>query len=294
MTEHAMDFANAFVNMAMATKRVPELEAQVSELTKAHEIDADTIQRLELKAIERKNEINTLHYRIRELEVERDNAELRFLECDDAKSTLQRTLQTIIGEARGAIVAVTPEPEPVKVLEATSMGESSPSLIGQEERLSESPESQGSSSVGESAADLTGGETHSGLQNISPEVDSVSSHPTAETPMVDSAHPSNVQTIGVESTGGQSEAPLPTADGTAISSAATVPSEHVESVDSVASTEEVVPTPPFVALSSGEGSQTAGEDAREPASSSPKTTPRPTEDSEVDWFASFSRASHAS
>ena len=110
--EHVTDFAQELVKMAMATTRVPQLEQDLSTAKADINGYLATIQRLELKLIDRAQQIETLQSTIRQLEVSRDDAELRFLECDDAKGTLVRVLEGLIGEAKGVLMAIAPVPEP--------------------------------------------------------------------------------------------------------------------------------------------------------------------------------------
>src|SRR5216684_1848944 len=125
--ERVTDFASELVQMAMAMKRVPELEATIESQATAIESYAKQVQRLELNAIDRKNEIDTLHALVRKAEVERDDAELRFLESDDVASTLRRHLSHVIGEAEGVLAACEPAKAPaseMKPLDATPIDES--------------------------------------------------------------------------------------------------------------------------------------------------------------------------
>jgi hypothetical protein len=94
--------------MAKATERVPRLEADLAECRGIIRTQSTTIQRLELKLMDKNTEISTHLTTIRALEVSRDDAELRFLECDDARATLARVLQGIIGEASDVLQAIAP------------------------------------------------------------------------------------------------------------------------------------------------------------------------------------------
>jgi hypothetical protein len=109
---HVNDLASSFVAMAAAYERLPQLEHEIRSLKQAHEVDLDTIQMLELRIIDLKNEIETKNASIRALEVSRDDAELRFLECDDAKASLVRAVQAMLGEGQGILQAIMPVPEP--------------------------------------------------------------------------------------------------------------------------------------------------------------------------------------
>ena len=111
--EHVTDFAQELVKMAMATTRVPQLEQEVRTLRNENNHNLDTIQRLELKLIDKEARIESLQSTIRSLEVSRDDAELRFLECDDAKGTLVRVLEGFMADAKGVLQAIAPVAEAV-------------------------------------------------------------------------------------------------------------------------------------------------------------------------------------
>lgn len=111
MSTHSVsDFAASLVEMAEATRRLPLVEAELQNAKDMIQGNLDRIQNLELRLIDRANEITALQSTIRQLEVARDDAELRFLECDDAKSTLERVLRGLIGEAQGVLEAIRPLP----------------------------------------------------------------------------------------------------------------------------------------------------------------------------------------
>ena len=111
MTHSVNDLASSFVEMAKAYERLPEVERELTTAKSAIDDHLDTIQRLELKLIDKENVISDLQTRIQTLEVARDDAELRFLECDDAKSTLVRTLEVIRSDIDSVLQAVTPLPQ---------------------------------------------------------------------------------------------------------------------------------------------------------------------------------------
>jgi hypothetical protein len=118
--EHATDFASELVRMAQAMTRLPEVEADLADITKYNDELHGTIQRLELKLIDRNADITTLRTKVRELEVSRDDAELRFLEADDAKDTLVRILDNLGKDILGALQAVAPVPMPKAEAEAVA------------------------------------------------------------------------------------------------------------------------------------------------------------------------------
>jgi hypothetical protein len=123
MTHHdAGSLIASLVEMAKATERLPQVENDLDNALKTINHLNDTVQRLEIKLIDRNNTINDLGVTIHKLEVARDDAELRFLECDDAKSTLERTLEGLGKDITSVLAAIAPmpTPEPVAVVEPTS------------------------------------------------------------------------------------------------------------------------------------------------------------------------------
>lgn len=113
MSTHSVsDFAASLVEMAEATRRLPLVEADLAAARYDIQEHLNTIQRLELRLLDKNSIIEAHLATIRQLEVARDDAELRFLECDDAKSTLERVLRNVISEAQGVLQAIAPVPEP--------------------------------------------------------------------------------------------------------------------------------------------------------------------------------------
>lgn len=113
----------SLVEMAKATERLPQVERDLDNALKTINHLNDAIQRLELKLIDRNNTINDLGVQIHTLEVARDDAELRFLEADDCKVTLERTLEGLGRDIASVLEAVrpipTPKPESVVRVEVT-------------------------------------------------------------------------------------------------------------------------------------------------------------------------------
>lgn len=112
--ERVSNFASELAQMAMASQRLPEVERERDELSRDLDRACNTIQRLELKLLDRAGEIDTLHALLRAEEAKRSDAETMFLECDDAKSTLERTLESLGKDIAAVLQAVSPVPEPVQ------------------------------------------------------------------------------------------------------------------------------------------------------------------------------------
>ncbi len=115
MSPHAMtSLVSDLVEMAKAVELLPKVEAERDEAIRhGHEL-ANLVQRLELKAHDRNQEIEALHAKVRELEVQRDDAELRFLEADDKINrlvNLVRGATVTLGEAVKEPEMPQPEPE---------------------------------------------------------------------------------------------------------------------------------------------------------------------------------------
>jgi hypothetical protein len=191
--ERVSDFASELVQMAMATQRVPKLEADLAAVQRDNSDLYDTVQRLELRLLDRNTEIDRLNATIRQLEVSRDDAELRFLECDDAKSTLARTLEGFRQEIAGVLQAIAPIPEPQPV---TVVPEAMPlvdgSLSSPFATIDDPVQFSGSSS----SADTTTSEPETG-QSESPLP--VAIHPTSEDTVATEASSASAPSIATPS-----------------------------------------------------------------------------------------------
>jgi hypothetical protein len=123
MSPSVGNFVTDLVEMAKATERLPLIEAELNRANSAIEDYAKQVQALELRAIDRKNEIDALHARIHELEVQRDDAELRFLELDEKAGKSIHLLTGILDDLKNAGSEITrsidfisplkPMPEPI-------------------------------------------------------------------------------------------------------------------------------------------------------------------------------------
>jgi hypothetical protein len=118
MSPSVGNFVTDLVEMAKATERLPLIEAELSRANNAIEDYAKQVQRLELKAIDRNTKIESLHSRIRELEVARDDAELRFLESEEHAGKVLNFLAGIKGYAEAAqLILDPPKPQPEAIPE---------------------------------------------------------------------------------------------------------------------------------------------------------------------------------
>lgn len=110
MSPNVGNFVQDLVHMAQATERLPLVEAELERANTAVEAYATQVQRLEMKLIDRANEIDTLHAKVREAEQGRDAAETMFLECDDKLSAFRRLAQSFSSDLTSLVKAQEPVP----------------------------------------------------------------------------------------------------------------------------------------------------------------------------------------
>jgi hypothetical protein len=117
MTHDMPNFVSSLVEMAKAMEELPKVRDELFEAHSTINAQLGTIQRLELKLIDRSSEIERLQASLRSEEAKRSDAETMFLECDDAKSTLVRTLESLGKDIASVLEAVKPLPKPEPVVE---------------------------------------------------------------------------------------------------------------------------------------------------------------------------------
>ena len=109
MSPHAAGSLIAdLVEMAKASETLPLIQADLDRANEAIEAYAKQVQRLELQAIDRKAEIDTLQSTIRTTEASRDDAEFRFLEIEDRLQSALAFVRTVFGNAGALIQALDP------------------------------------------------------------------------------------------------------------------------------------------------------------------------------------------
>lgn len=108
---HVGNFVQDLVEMAKATEQLPQVQADLADAHITINNQLATIQRLELKLMERANEINGLHSKLTAAEVARDNAETMFLECDDKLSAFRRLVKGFATDVGDLVSAQEPTPE---------------------------------------------------------------------------------------------------------------------------------------------------------------------------------------
>lgn len=115
MSPNVGNFVHDLVEMAKATERLPEIEAEVRDLTARNEALQKHNQGLEENILTYKSEIDRHLATIRDLEVARDDAEFRFLELDEKCGKLHTKaldLQAGIEDLVKGLNETMPQPEP--------------------------------------------------------------------------------------------------------------------------------------------------------------------------------------
>ena len=179
MSPSVGNFVTDLVEMAKATEQLPIVERERDQLKADNDTLRDTIQSLQLRAIDRKEEVERLLATIRQLEVARDDAELRFLEVEDDAATaaiLARDMQSLA--ERLITVLDPPKPQPEAIPEVVKAIEEVPALdpTGSSSAGQFQPEapnySKADAEPGQSEADPTSFvSTETGVGNISASVE---------------------------------------------------------------------------------------------------------------------------
>jgi hypothetical protein len=175
MSPQGSSFIAEIAEAYNALELLPQAHERIATLERDNNEYFNTIQRLELKLIDRQVEIDNLNAKIRELEVARDDAEFRFLEAEDKQGATLRTLKELQGRIAGLVEVIDPpKVEPV-VVEAPVTSHDMPV-----------------SEMGLSVTDPTLGEaaTQTGLQE--PSVSSGQSEPDPTAPTTTYPEPSSV------------------------------------------------------------------------------------------------------
>src|SRR5216684_2007990 len=111
---NGISFVHDLVAMATAADKVPQLEARIAELEEIKAGYETGFVEKEKQLIDHLNAHDETKARLHNAEVARDDAEMRFLEADDAKLAAVRAMRVVIGEAETFIKAVTPVEEVVR------------------------------------------------------------------------------------------------------------------------------------------------------------------------------------
>lgn len=122
MSPHAQaSFVNDLVEMAEAYKHLPMVREELRDTQERLNAALNMVQRLEGKLLDRANEIDAKNATIRQLEVARDDAELRFLEADERTTRALDFIKSTFGNAGTLIQALEPKSEPQPQPEVASL-----------------------------------------------------------------------------------------------------------------------------------------------------------------------------
>lgn len=120
------NFVNDLVMMAKAFEELPQVKAELEAKKADYDAAQDIIQELQLRLIDRKNELDAAHAATRKAEVERDHAETMFLETDDKLQSLRRIFTHFQSDVDAFAKANDPQPEPTP--EPVKYGASEPQV----------------------------------------------------------------------------------------------------------------------------------------------------------------------
>ena len=112
MSPHAANsLVHDLVEMAKAMETLPQVRQELGDANIAIERLAKQVQSLELRLIDRANEIDSLNTQVRKAEAERDSAESMFLETDDKLLAFRRLVSAFSTDAATLLRAQEPEPQ---------------------------------------------------------------------------------------------------------------------------------------------------------------------------------------
>jgi CTP:molybdopterin cytidylyltransferase MocA len=121
MSPNVGNFVHDLVEMAKAMETLPQVEHDRDSFKAQLDQALATVQDREVSILSLKAEIETLNAKVRQTEAERDDAEIRFLECDDRMVKLERSFQAAL-EAMDAtntlIQSFKPQPMPEPIAQA--------------------------------------------------------------------------------------------------------------------------------------------------------------------------------
>lgn len=198
------NFVQDLVEMAKATEQLPLVQADLDRANSQIEAYATQVQRLEMRLIDKANEIDALNAKLQQVEVDRDNAETMFLQESDRTQAALSLVRTFMDQGQALLdaqspspampVAASPEPTPEPAVErpaepvtdlSTLLSEPIPAVLisGDPSNIdSVSSGPQGSSAVDPTPPSTTDGTTTPTADtNASNSGVSVSSDPTPAT-----------------------------------------------------------------------------------------------------------------
>lgn len=106
------NFVSDLVAMAKAFEELPIVQEALRGSEHQRSQLSDLVQRLELRIIDLKTELDAAHAATRKVEVERDHAERMFLETDDRLNAFRRLVQAFDTDVKSLVQAAEPEPKP--------------------------------------------------------------------------------------------------------------------------------------------------------------------------------------
>lgn len=132
MSPNVGNFVHDLVEMAKAMETLPQVQDQLDRANTQIEQYAKQVQDREIAIIGYKQDIEELQAKVRTVEAERDDAEIRFLEADDRMLKLERTFQKSLEAADEvdkliqSFKPVPPQPEPVVEVQPQGSSEAPP------------------------------------------------------------------------------------------------------------------------------------------------------------------------
>ena len=127
MSPNVGNFVHDLAEMAKATERLPQLQAELDYSNAQVEAYAKQVQRLEMRLMDASNELTEAHRATHKAEEDRDEATRAFLEADDRTEKALRLVKGFMGEAGSFLQALEPpKPEPIAELKVEASEDESP------------------------------------------------------------------------------------------------------------------------------------------------------------------------
>lgn len=131
MSHNTGNFVHELVIMAKAFEELPQVREELNRVNNQLIETLEQVQRLELKLIDRANEIDTIRATLAGVEAERDEATRAFLEADDKIAGFTRLIKDQAKAFGLLLEAVEPKAEPEPVNEPTVQAEPTTQPTGQ-------------------------------------------------------------------------------------------------------------------------------------------------------------------
>lgn len=120
MSPNVGNFVHDLVEMAKAMETLPQVQAELAASNERIDKLLEGINRRDADLEQSRTYAATLEQKVHDLEVSRDDAELRFLELDEKAGKASNSLHAALAMVEGAISDLTPpkpEPQPEPVVE---------------------------------------------------------------------------------------------------------------------------------------------------------------------------------